>query len=144
MAGGSGGAWGPTQFGMPSTPSSNPSSYAAFNNSPLMNMATANTNSNIGNQERAAGSSANAAGAGGSAGANAQMRDIAAQGENANAGAQEQAAANAFGQQLQEEQMAQNQYKTGAGLELGEQANRQAALSQLPGGQYINLFGGQY
>jgi hypothetical protein len=160
MGGNGGGAFGPTQFGMPSTPTAatynnNPSSYTAFNQTPLMNQATASTNAEVGNQQRQEQGQANAAGAGRSSGNNAAQRDISAQGQNVVANQNLNAAQNSFNQQLeqqnaqnnwglQEQNLAQDQYKTSAGLTLGEQANRQQQIAQLPGGQYINMFGGNY
>jgi hypothetical protein len=152
-----GGAFGPTQYGAPTTPSNqkfinNPGQYQAFNQTPLMNMATANTNAEIGNQQRQSASAYNANGAGGSSGAAAAQRDIAAQGQNAVAGQNLNAAENSFNQQLAQEGannnfntteqgLQNNQYGTQAALYNQQTANRQAAMDQLPGGQYINLFG---
>lgn len=155
---GGGGVMGPSKFGVPNTPGAaqyinNPSQFTAFNQTPLQNMAMANINANAGNQARLAGSQYNAAGAAGGAGAMNAARDIYAQAQNVGAQSQENAAKESFAQQLaqqnaanqfnlQRQQMLQDQYKTEAGLRLGEEANRQSLISKLPGGDYINAIGG--
>lgn len=155
---GQGGAFGAPAYGTPGNVQNpnyinNPNQYTAFNQTPIQNMATANTNSEIGNQERQAGAASNGQGVGGSSGANATQRDIGSQGQQAVAGQQEQAAQNTFAQQLNQ-QNAQNQFNLGEQQNqnqlYGEQsanynaqaANRQNAIGSLPGGGIVNLFGG--
>lgn len=152
------GLGGPMQFGQSPSVSNaqyvnNPGQYTAFNTTPMMNQAAANTNANIANQQRNQQAQATAAGAGRSAGNSAAMRDIAAGGENAIANQNLGAAQNTFNQQLGQ-QNAQNQFNLSEQQNelakynaenqnfLNEQALRRQQTGQLPGGGLINLFQG--
>ncbi len=154
------GLGGPAQFGQSPSVSNpdyinNPSQYQAFNFTPAMNAATANVNQNIANQQRNAQANATAGGAGRSAGNSRAQRDIAATGQNQVNQMNLGAAENAFNQQLAQ-QNAQNQFNLGAQQNalakykaenenyLNEQKLRRESVGQLPGGKFINIFGGNY
>lgn len=154
---GKGTPWGARTYGDPSAVSlsnyqSDPNKYQSFDRSDLANRAKATIGAQTGTQQANALGRLSAMGAGRSAGANRQLMDIAAGAEGRKADIENQqalagwqdklqqmAAENAFNQNR--DQLALSKFGTEAGLSQAEKNQRRQALSQLPFGGIINLFG---
>lgn len=157
MGNGQGTPWGPTRYGQPTTPGAlnyqgDPNAYQGFDRSDLANRASAQNNVGTANQLAQAKARLASTGGGRSSAANVQQMNLMNAGENRNADIRNQNALQGWQDKLQQmqaqnqwnlgaNQLAQEQYKTSAGLAEAERQNRRQGLDQLgPLGSMANMF----
>ncbi len=150
---------GPTTYGTPSSSNTNPgafktnpNAYASFNTSPMNQRIQSQMGTQIGNQQQNALSNASALNGGRSGGTQRLLNDVAAQGENRATDITNQNSQASFGQQLgqmaennqfnlQNAQIQNQKYATDIANQNYQQALRRQALSNVPGGDILNLIG---
>ena len=144
MAGnnGAGMSWGPTEYGKPTNGpvTTDPSSYAAFDRTPMMKQLQNQLMGSQGIQQAQSAGRASKLGVGRSSGTVGQQEGIAADTQNRLSQSRQQAALDTFkeqlGQQQFHDQMANDRYKSDLALYEAEKGKRKQALG--PFGVFVN------